>query len=422
MTKIRAFSAIRPCTALAAEVAALPYDVYSREEAAAAVQGHPYSFLNIDRPETQFDPGQDMYAPEVYQKADEMLKEWLDKGILIREEAPAYYIYSQTMGGRMQTGLVALSSVDDYLSDVVKKHENTRADKEEDRMRHVDTTSMQTGPIFLAYRDSYEADHVIDQGLRTVPLYDFESDDGIRHTLYRISDERLIGKLTEAFAEIPCTYIADGHHRAASAVRVAKKRREAHPNYTGEEEFNWFLSVLFPMSQLRIYDYNRVVHDLNGLSREEFLKKLAESYDVTELKLQPGEEEKDPEYMRPYEKGQVGMYLSGVWYRLTAREEILSGDPVKGLDVSMLQDHVLAPLLGILDPKTDRRIDFVGGIRGVQELKKRTDACGGVAFLMYPTSMRELFRVADNGLLMPPKSTWFEPKLRSGLFIHEIER
>lgn len=422
MTKIRAFAAIRPNKEMAAEVAALPYDVYSREEAREAVKGHPFSFLNIDRPETQFPEEQDMYAPEVYEKADEMLKDWLKEGVLIREKEASFYVYAQTMGGRTQTGLVALSSVDDYLQDVVKKHENTRADKEEDRVRHVDTTSMRTGPIFLAYQDKSEVDEVVGKITCTEPLVDFVSDDGVRHTLYRVSEPEDLKRLTDAFQEIPCTYIADGHHRAASAVRVAKKRREAHPDYTGEEEFNYFLSVLFPMSQLRIFDYNRVVRDLNGLTKEEFLEKVKASFTVEAITEETKQTEKDPEIMRPTEKGMVGMYLAGKWYRLTAKKEILSSDPVKGLDVSLLQDHLLAPVLGILDPKTDARIDFVGGIRGIRELEKRADLSGGVAFLMMPTSMAELFRVADSGLLMPPKSTWFEPKLRSGLFMHEIER
>ena len=429
MTKIKSFAAIRPREDLAEKVAALPYDVYSREEAAEVVLDRKLSFLNIDRPETQFSPLQDMYADIVYKKADEMLNKWIDEGILIQDETPSYYVYSLTMNGRTQTGLVALSSVDDYLENIVKKHENTRADKEEDRVNHVNVTSMQTGPIFLAYRDSEDVDALVNGVLLTQPVYDFVAEDGIRHTLYQVPLPEMDAAFTEAFREIPCTYIADGHHRAASAVRVAKMRRAEHPDYTGEEEFNWFLSVIFPMSQLKIFDYNRVVKDLRGLTDAEFLEKVSESYVIERLDLDgdANNGNADPdggsvEYMRPRRKGETGMYLNGVWYRLTARDSIVNDDPVAGLDVSLLQDHVLGPILGIEDPKTDRRIDFVGGIRGVKELERRADACGGAAFLMYPTSMEELFAVADAGLLMPPKSTWFEPKLRSGLFMHRIER
>ena len=415
MAEIRAFRALRPAEGRAEVVAALPYDVYNRTEAREETRRHPYSFLNIDRPETQFPEDQDMYAPEVYRRADWLLREWTARGIFVRDENPCLYIYAQTMDGRTQTGLVACSSVDDYLNDVIKKHENTLAEKEQDRIRHIDRCSAHTGPIFLAYRDDRVVDMIVEREKKNKPLYDFVSEDGIRHTVWRITDPLSLQALQFAFTQIPNTYIADGHHRAASAVRVAGLRRLSYPDYDGTEEFNGFLSVLFPASQLRIYDYNRVVKDLNGYSEEAFLAKVSEKFD-----LQKVSERGDP--FRPQEKGEFGMYLEGSWYRLTAKPQIRTEDPVDGLDVSILQNHLLSPILGIGDPKTDKRIGFVGGIRGLSELEKRADTDMKAAFSMFPTSMEELFRVADAGKLMPPKSTWFEPKLRSGLLIHEFER
>ena len=415
MAEIRAFQAIRPQEGRAEVVAALPYDVYNRQEAREEARRHPYSFLNIDRPETQFPEDQDMYAPEVYRRADWLMREWRMRGIFVQDEKPCLYIYALTMDGRTQTGLVACSSVDDYLTGVIKKHENTLAEKEQDRIRHIDRCSAQTGPIFLAYRDDRVVDMIIEREKKNDPLYDFVSEDRIRHTVWRISDTGSILALQFAFTQIPNTYIADGHHRAASAVRVAGMRRLSYPDYDGTEEFNWFLSVLFPESQLRIFDYNRVVKDLQGLSKEEFLEKVSEKFDVTY-------ESGRGNPFRPQEKGEFGMYLEGAWYRLRAKPEIRSDDAVDGLDVSVLQNHLLGPVLGIGDPRTDSRIGFVGGIRGLSELERRADTDMKVAFSMYPTSMEELFRVADQGRLMPPKSTWFEPKLRSGLLIHEFER
>jgi len=412
---ISPFKAVRPDKAYAAKVAALPYDVYDEAEARAEVQDKPLSFLNADRPETQFPEGQDMYAPEVYEKASALLETWLRKGVLIREDKPCYYLYSLTMDGRTQRGLVACSSVDDYITGRIKKHENTRREKEEDRVRHIDVTSMQTGPIFLAYRGKAEVKALLDEAEIAPPLFDFVSPDGIRHTGYRIEDDDLVLRITEAFAAIPNTYIADGHHRAASAVRVCQKRREAHPNYRGDEEFNSFLTVIFPDEELKIMDYNRLVKKPKGLSDEEILKAISEHYEVKKAGLAGS-------FEKPAEKGICGLFLSGAWYSLKAKPDILSDDPVEGLDVQLLQKYVLEPVFGIKDPKTDPNIDFVGGIRGVKELEKRSNKENSAAFLMYPTSMAELFNVADAGLLMPPKSTWFEPKLRSGLFIHEIER
>ncbi len=415
MAVIKAFRALRPSQEYAFEVAALPYDVYSRKEAADFVENRPYSFLNIDRAESQFTPDVDTYDPRVYAKADEMIREWTEKGIFVREEKPCFYLYALTMDGRTQTGLVACSSVDDYVNNVILKHENTRAEKELDRINHVDKTSAQTGPIFLAYRDDARVAGLLNPVVQNVPLYDFTKEDGIRHTVWRIDDEALVKAITEAFAAIPHTYIADGHHRAASAVKVALKRREAHPDYNGTEEFNSFLSVLFPASALRIYDYNRVVKDLNGYTEEAFLERISEDFDMTEVSL------KGTPY-RPEEKGTFGMFLGGKWYKLQVKDAPDGSDPVKSLDVSVLQDRLLEPVLGIHNPKTDTRIDFIGGIRGLGELERRVSLDMTVAFSMFPTSMEELFRVADAGLLMPPKSTWFEPKLLSGIFIHEIER
>ncbi|MBR3436570.1 MAG: DUF1015 domain-containing protein [Lachnospiraceae bacterium] len=415
MAVIQAFKALRPAQEVVRDVAALPYDVYNRKEAADFVKDRPLSFLNIDRAESQFAPDVDTYDPRVYEKANEMIRDWTRRGIFVREEKPCYYLYAQTMDGRTQTGLVAASSIDDYLNNVILKHENTRAEKELDRINHVDRTSAQTGPIFLAYRDDERVAALLGPVTEEVPLYDFTKEDGIRHTVWKISDEALIRAITEAFAGIPHTYIADGHHRAASAVKVALKRREAHPDYNGTEEFNSFLSVLFPASALRIYDYNRVVKDLNGLTEEEFLARISEDFELTEVSG------KGTPY-RPEEKGSFGMFLSDKWYRLRVKEAPQSADPVKSLDVSVLQDRLLEPVLGIHDPKTDSRIDFIGGIRGLSELERRVSLDMKVAFSMFPTSMEELFRVADAGLLMPPKSTWFEPKLLSGIFIHEIER
>lgn len=411
MAVIRPFCSIRPCVEKVDKIAALPYDVYNREEAKEVVKDNPLSFLNIDRAETQFDDSVDTYDECVYQKAHDLLWGMVDNGDYVREESACYYIYELTMDGRTQTGIVACASIDDYANQVIKKHENTRADKEADRIHHVDSCNAQTGPIFLAYRSQDVINQVVDTVKATPALYDFVADDGIRHRVWVISADSDITTIRDAFAQIEEIYIADGHHRAASAVKVGFMRREANPGYTGEEEFNYFLSVLFPDDQLMIMDYNRVVKDLNGCSTEEFLAKMQELFDVNKA---------GTDAVSPQEKGQFSMYLDNTWYVCNIRKEDQSDDPVAGLDVSLLQDMLLAPVLGIGDPKTDKRIDFVGGIRGLKELERRVHTDCEVAFAMYPTSIGELFDVADAGLLMPPKSTWFEPKLRSGLFIHEI--
>lgn len=411
MSEIRAFRAIRPQKEFADKIAALPYDVYNTEEARSIVSANSFSFLAIDRAEVNFDEGQDIYAPEVYEKANEVLHQWIDEGKFIREDKPCYYVYSQTMGERTQTGLVGCFSIDDYINGVVKKHENTRADKEQDRINHVYTCSAQTGPIFLAYRANETIFDVTRHAMEKEPLYDFNSLEGVNHRVWIIDDDVDILAIKIAFDSINHIYIADGHHRCASAVKVGLKKREEFPDYTGEEEFNYCMSVLFPEDELSIMDYNRVVKDLNGLTYNMFLEKVSEKFDIKEAPVTP---------YKPVERHNFGMYLNKKWYSLTAKNKILSEDPVEGLDVSILQNNLLEPILGIDNPKTNSRIDFVGGIRGLSELEKRVNSDCVVAFSMYPTSMRELFNVADAGLLMPPKSTWFEPKLLSGLFIHEI--
>lgn len=413
MATIKPFKAIRPAKGLEKSIAALPYDVYNRAEAKEAVKGNDKTFLRIDRAETCFDDSVDIYDDRVYEKADELFRDMLDRNEFVRDEKPCYYIYELTMKGRAQTGIVACASIDDYINSIIKKHENTRAEKEVDRIRHVDSLSAQTGPIFLAYRSDDVINGIVDKVKATEAVNDFTSEDEIRHRVWIIEDETYIRDIEAAFDGMDSIYIADGHHRCASAVKVGLKRREEHPGYDGNEEFNFFLSVLFPDEQLMIMDYNRVVKDLNGHSEDEILKELERLGSLTERGIEP---------YSPGHKGEVSVFLGGKWYSLDFDSRFLSDDPVEGLDVSILQNTVLKPLFNIEDPKTDNRIDFVGGIRGLKELERRCGVDCRIAFAMYPTSIQELFGVADAGMLMPPKSTWFEPKLRSGLFIHEIER
>lgn len=411
MAVIRPFQCVRPRKDVADRVAALPYDVYNRQEAKKEVEREPLSFLKIDRAETNFDDSVDTYAPEVYQKAKEILNEEIARGIYEKDDSEAYYIYELTMNGRAQTGLVACASVDDYVNNVIKKHENTREDKEIDRITHVDTCSAQTGPIFLAYRAQDAINKRVEVNKEKEPVYDFTAVDGVKHRVWKMSDPEDVEAIQEAFENLNQIYIADGHHRAASAVKVGLKRRKENPAHTGKEEYNFFLSVLFPHDQLMIMDYNRSVTDLNGLTVPEFLEKIKENFEV----------EKASGQVRPQEKGTFGMYLEDGWYVLKAKEKLYEGkDAVGRLDVAVLQDYLLNPVLGIQDPRTDERIEFIGGIRGLSELEKKVKEGMKVSFSMYPTSITELFDVADQNLLMPPKSTWFEPKLRSGLFIHQI--
>ena len=413
MPKVTPFRCIRPAPELASHIAALPYDVYTRQEAAREIQQEPHSFLQIDRAETQFPDSVDTYDDRVYQKARELLDSQIKDGHFIKDETPCFYIYELTMDGRSQTGIVGCSSIDDYLAGTIRKHENTREEKEIDRIRHVDTTNTHTGPIFLAYRSKAEINEIVDLCKKDAPLYDFVSPDGIGHRAWKAASPAVTEALSSLFKELPCTYIADGHHRCASAVKVGLKRREEKKSYTGQEEFNRFLSVLFPDDQLKILPYNRVVKDLNSHTDEEFLQAVHDAgFSICDM---------EKNAVSPKEKGTFGMYLNDGWYRLTADKSLVVDDPVEGLDVSILQNNLLRPILKIADPRTDKRIDFVGGIRGLKELEKRVSEDCAAAFSMYATSIQELLDVADAGLLMPPKSTWFEPKLRSGLFIHRLD-
>lgn len=413
MAQIKPFRGIRPTVSLAHRVAALPYDVYSREEAYKEVQKDELTFLRIDRAETFFDSSVDTYDDRVYEKAREILDQMIKDHVFVQDQEEYYYIYELIMNGRSQTGIVACASIDDYTNQVIKKHENTRADKEIDRIRHVDTCNAQTGPIFLAYRSQTIINDIVENKKAEAPLYHFISEDQVEHNVWCINETECIQKIQEAFLQIQSIYIADGHHRAASAVKVGLKRREEHPLYNGTEEFNYFLSVLFPHDQLMILPYNRCVKDLNGYTIEEFLHKISEVFQVMPYGKEP---------FAPSKKGEFGMYLNEEWYILTLNKDIMiAEDPVSGLDVSILQTYLLEPVLGIDDPRTNQRIDFIGGIRGLGELERRVSNDMKVAFSMYPTSIQELFQVSDAGLLMPPKSTWFEPKLRSGLFIHQLD-
>ncbi len=414
------FRAIRPVTEKVEKIAALPYDVYNRKEAAELVKKNPDSFLAIDRAETSFDESVDTYDERVYIKAKQLLDERIAAGDFVTEERPMYYIYALTMEGRTQHGFVACASIDDYVNNSIKKHENTREDKEQDRIHHVDTCNAQTGPIFLAYRQTETLRQIMQKKTAEKPLYDWISEDGIRHRVWQVTDSESEKGIRSAFEKMDAVYIADGHHRCASAVKVGLKRRAEHPDFTGEEEFNFFLSVLFPEEELRILDYNRVLKDLNGMTAEELLEKLQADFDVVKL-IGVSESDEIRDIRRPARKGEFSCYIDGNWYKLKAKPHCFSEDPVENLDVSILQTKVFTPLFGIEDPKTDKRIDFVGGIRGLDELERRCGEDCKAAFALYPTDIRELFAVADAGRLMPPKSTWFEPKLRSGIFIHRLE-
>ena len=411
MAVVKSFKCVRPVKELAEQVASLPYDVYDRKEAKAVVSGKPYAFLNIDRPETAFDDSFDMYSKEAYEKAKNLYEEFKNNGIYEKDNEDGYYLYELTMNGRSQIGIVGLASVDDYLNDIIKKHENTREEKEIDRIKHVDTVNAQTGPIFLAYKKNDDLKKIISENISDAPIYDFVSDDGIGHRVWKV-DKAYNEQIRECFENIESLYIADGHHRAASAVKVALKRRQNENNPNAE--YNYFLSVIFDERQLHILPYNRIVLDLNKKSVEEVISLIAENFDITE----------SPVLEEIGDRGEFGMLVNDKFYILSAKKKVLdsvSGDVIKSLDVSILQDLVLDPIFGIKDPRTDERIKFAGGIRGVGYLKSEIDNDRGkVAFLMYPTSMEELFAVADENKLMPPKSTWFEPKLRSGIFIHEI--
>ena len=412
MAVFKPFRAYRPEAGSAHKVAALPYDVMSSSEAREMVKGKPESFLHVDRAEVDLDPEVDIYSDEVYARAAANLRGMIENGIYLHDDEAYFYIYRLVMGQRTQTGVVGCASVDDYLEDNIRKHELTRAEKEEDRIRHVDVCNANTGPIFLTYRKKAGLTRMTEEWTaKHAPVYDFEAEDGVRHTVWVVDDAEAISRLEAAFAEVPAFYIADGHHRAASAAKVGLKRRAQHEGYSGEEDFNFFLAVLFPDDELSILDYNRVVSDLNGMTAAEFLAALGEKFEVTPCDTR----------VKPSERHTFGMYLRGKWYLLAARPLTYDeGDPVGRLDVSILQENLLSPLLGIGDPRKDDRIRFVGGIRGLEELEKLVDGGMAVAFSMYPTTVEDLMSIADNGKTMPPKSTWFEPKLRSGLFIHKL--
>lgn len=401
--RIRAFKGLVPLPVQAAEVACVPYDVVNTAEAAALAEGKPRSLLHVDRAEIDLPPKTNPYSDAVYQKARENFLKLQSDGVLVRESEPCIYVYQQQMGAHLQRGLVAVCHVEDYDAELIKKHEKTRKDKEDDRTRLIDTLSANTGPVFLTYRDEKAVTALVDAKTKETPLHDFTAPDGIRHTVWRVAGG---ANWIQAFSAVPVTYIADGHHRAASAARVARLRRERNPQHTGQEDYNWFLCVLFPASELKILPYNRIVFDLNGHTPADFLARVEAKFGL----------EKDAT-ATPGAVGQVNMYFAGKWYGLRCPVDA-KADPVARLDVSVLQDKLLAPLLGIDDPRTSKRVDFVGGIRGPGELVRRVDADGGVAFSMYPVTIAQLMDIADAGQIMPPKSTWFEPKLRSGLFVH----
>lgn len=404
MLRVRAFQGLSPKTELASDVACVPYDVVNREEAAALASGNPHSLMHVDRAEIDLPPDTDPYSDVVYATAKKNLDGLVSSGTLVREPGPTIYLYRQQMGDHVQTGVAAVCHIDDYENDLIRKHEKTRKDKEDDRTRLIGTLGADTGPVFLTYRARPEIDALVAAETALTPAVDFVAPDGIRHTLWRMREN---GPLTEAFGKVPLAYVADGHHRSASAARVGRERRAANPGHTGLEEYNWFLCVLFPADQLHILPYNRVVNDLNGLSTEAFLAKVGEIFEVTE-----------PASATPSAPGRVSMFFGGRWIGLSWKADP-AADPVSRLDVSVLQDRLLAPVLGIDDPRTSKRIDFVGGIRGTKELEERVNnGRAAVAFSMYPVTVDQLMDIADAGQIMPPKSTWFEPKLRSGLFIH----
>jgi len=416
MATLKKFRAWRPKIGLEKDVASYPYDVLSSEEARALAQDNPYSFLHVVKPEIDFPVGTDLYSQPVYDKAKENFKKFTHEGTLIQDIDPKLYIYRQIMDGREQYGIVGCVSVKDYDSNVIKKHENTRPAKEQDRIKHVDITNANAGPIFLTYKARKSINSLVTEAVKSVPMYDFTASDGIGHTVWIIEEEEISEKIIKEFSELDFRYVADGHHRSASAAKVANKRKEVNPGHTGEEEYNFFLAVLFPDEQLQILDYNRVAKHLNNHTEEELFQTLEKTFSI---------ENKGAEPYKPQKKGEIGMYLDNAWYGLTIKPQVAHADrndPVKSLDISVLQDNVLGPFFGIDDPRTSVDIDFIGGIRGLGELVRLVDSEKfKVAFAMYPVSIQELMNIADAGKVMPPKSTWFEPKLRSGLLVHTLE-
>lgn len=413
MPVFKPFKAFRPKPEFAPKVAAKPYDVLSSDEAREEAKNNPLSFLHVGKPEIDLDPTIDLYDPRVYRKGKENLMKLISDGVLIQDSEPHFYVWSQTMGNRTQVGLVGCASVEDYWNDLIKKHEKTRKDKEEDRCNHVRVTNAHTGPIFLTYRDNAGINLIVESVVSAEPVYDFVSEDSVQQKVWVIENTDMIQKIQTILQGVDYFYVADGHHRSAAAAIVGKERKEANPNHRGDEEYNFFLAVLFPASHLLIMDYNRVVKDLNGLSREDFFSKLANVCSIEQIDFQ----------FKPQAKGEIGMYFDGSWYKLIIKPELLGNpDVVESLDISILQNNILSPILGIDDPRTSKRIDFVGGIRGLGELERRVESGEmTVAFAMYPTSINELMAIADANKIMPPKSTWFEPKLKDGLFVHFLD-
>lgn len=412
MAILKPFLGIRPVSDLAEKVAAPPYDVLNSNEARDLAQGNPYTFLHINKPEIDLDIKVDIHADEVYEKGAENLLRFIKEGVIKQDETPCYYIYRQIMGSHQQTGLVAVASVEEYEQNLIKKHEFTRPEKEDDRVKHMDVLNTQVGPVFLTYESNNEINKLISKGSSAEPDYDFIVSDGIRHVFWVLDNIELINSIASAFQSVPCLYVADGHHRSAAAMRIKQKRQKANPDHCGDEAYNFFLTVVFPHDQMQILDYNRVIKDLNGLAKDAFLKSLETNFDVSQ----------SPTAFKPEALHEFGMYLDGNWYKIKAHKGLVNeNDPVARLDVAVLQDNILAPLLGIGNPRTDNRIDFVGGIRGMEGLEKRVDSgeCA-VAFACYPTSIENLMAIADIGEVMPPKSTWFEPKLRTGLVVHSL--
>lgn len=412
MAKFKSFKAFRPDEKYQKEIPALPYDVMNSDEAREMVVGNPLSFLHVDKAEIDLDPSIDHYSPAVYQKAKENLLNLEANKALVQDKTRCFYIYRLTMNGRSQTGLVGCASTNDYANNVIKKHELTREEKEQDRINHVDTCDANTGPIFLTYRENENISQTISNWCENhQSVYNIVADN-VQHTIWVINDCNTISLLENAFGKVDSLYIADGHHRCASAVKVAKMRQDANPGFTGEEEFNFFLAICFPDNQLKILDYNRVVADLNGMTKDQLIEKISEKFQVELVGAEP---------VRPVEKHTFGMFVENQWFALKAKDEFIDeSDPVKRLDVSILQLNLLDPVLGISDPRTDQRIDFVGGIRGLKELEKRASTDMKIGFSMCPTTIDDLMSIADAGEIMPPKSTWFEPKPLSGFFIHHL--
>jgi uncharacterized protein (DUF1015 family) len=415
MSIVIPFRGLRPKKEYAEKVAAPPYDVLNSQEAREMAKGNPLSFLHINKPEIDLDPGIHLYDSKVYQKGAENLKNLMNEGILFQDERPHFYIYRQIMGTHQQTGLVACASIDEYEQDCIKKHEFTRPDKEDDRVNHMIALNAQVGPVFLTYQAQGEIDAIIKSATENPPDYDFTSTDKVQHTFWIVTDGAISQKIKDLFAKVECLYVADGHHRSAAAQRVRNLKRKANPSHSGSEEYNYFLAVIFPHNQMQILDYNRVVKDLIGLEKEKFLQEVKNNFICSKAVTM--------NYFKPGQEKEFGMYLDNEWYKLVTKKGTYDkNDPVKSLDVNILQENLLAPVLGIGDPRKDSRIDFVGGIRGLEELEKRVDSGEWrVAFALYPTSIEQLMAIADAGKVMPPKSTWFEPKLRSGLVIHLLD-